>query len=155
VSGVRLENDPAAVAAPRSGNGSGPADSPLVLVLIPVLNPTPALVELARELLSTPPAALIVVDDGSGPGPDGIHDVLCEELRALGALVHRLPRNRGKGAALRAGIELAGRRFPGTPVVTADADGQHLPEDVRAVARAVPRAARVGVGRDHRVDDRE
>lgn len=137
MSGVRLENAPAAVSAPRSGNSSEPADSPLVLVLIPVLNPTPALVDLARELLSTPPAALIVVDDGSGPGPDGIHDALCEELRALGALVHRLPRNRGKGAALRAGIELAGRRFPGTPVVTADADGQHLPEDVSAVACAV------------------
>src|SRR6185369_8570471 len=43
--------------------------------------------------------------------------------------------NLGKGAALKTGINHALCTFPGlTGIVTADADGQHHPEDIRRVA---------------------
>ncbi len=137
-------------ASPR---GSGTASAPRAIVLIPVLNPSPALLGLVDELLTAPAAAadgdpvdgVVVIDDGSGQGPDGLHDQLFDALASRGALVHRLPLNRGKGAALREGVRLIAERFPGAAIVTADADGQHLPEDIRAVARGtVPRAGREG-----------
>lgn len=108
-----------------------------VVVLIPVLNPGGALAELVLSLLHSPLRGVLVVDDGSGPGPDGAHDALFAALEGAGARVLRHPRNRGKGAALRSGLAEIARRAPGAAVVTADADGQHLAVDVLAVARAV------------------
>ncbi|MGY0205531.1 glycosyltransferase, partial [Acinetobacter soli] len=56
-------------------------------------------------------------------------------------LVHE--RNQGKGAALKTGIRHVVERFPGTHgVITVDADGQHLPEDVKRLYEA-------GVQRTH------
>ena len=42
---------------------------------------------------------VLVVDDGS-------RDATADEARAAGATVLRLPRNRGKGAAVRAGVDV-------------------------------------------------
>jgi len=47
----------------------------------------------------------------------------------------RLPRNRGKAAALRAGLEYA-QAGGFTHVLTLDGDGQHLPEDIPALLDA-------------------
>lgn len=129
--------------------GAASRAAPRAIVLIPVLNPGPALPRLVDELLTAPAAAadgdpiggIVVIDDGSGSGPDGHHDQLFDDLASRGALVHRLPLNRGKGAALREGMRLVAERFSGAAIVTADADGQHLPEDIRAVARATAPSA--------------
>ncbi|WP_240189780.1 glycosyltransferase [Bacillus sp. P14.5] len=49
-----------------------------------------------------------------------------------GVTVLEHERNQGKGAALKTGIAHAVERFPDTNgIITVDADGQHLPEDVR------------------------
>jgi glycosyltransferase involved in cell wall biosynthesis len=65
---------------------------------------------------------VLVIDDGSR---DGTGDA----ARAAGAEVHAFPENRGKGAALGAAFAiLFARGF--TAVVTVDADGQHLPEEI-------------------------
>lgn len=66
-----------------------------------------------------PTAQVIVVDDGSTDGSG-------DEARRQGALVLTLPRNRGKGAALRAGVARA-CADGATVIVTLDADGQHPP----------------------------
>jgi glycosyltransferase involved in cell wall biosynthesis len=63
-----------------------------------------------------------VVDDGSS-------DRTADAAKAAGAEVLRQPSNRGKGAALRAGMQ-ALLRDGVTHVVTLDGDGQHLPEDI-------------------------
>lgn len=64
---------------------------------------------------------VIVVDDGSGSEGRGV----CERLAHDGlAIVHHQARNGGKGAAVKAGLELA-RRLGFTHVLQADADGQH------------------------------
>jgi glycosyltransferase involved in cell wall biosynthesis len=83
---------------------------------------------------------VLVVDDGST-------DVTAEEARRAGAEVHRFPANRGKGAALLAAFEmLFARGVEG--VVTLDADGQHLPEEI-------PRLLDVAVGADLVLGTRE
>ena len=73
--------------------------------------------------------AVLVVDDGSRDGTD-------EVARAHGATVARHVVNRGGGAALRTGYRLlsdSGARI----VVTLDADGQHLPEEMERLVQPV------------------
>ncbi|MBI3096655.1 MAG: glycosyltransferase family 2 protein [Planctomycetes bacterium] len=67
-------------------------------------------------------AQVVVVDDGSG-------DRSAEEAAAAGATVLRHDRNRGKGAALRTGVEFA-LQDGFDAVLTCDGDGQHDPRDV-------------------------
>jgi glycosyltransferase involved in cell wall biosynthesis len=73
-------------------------------------------------------ADVVVVSDGS-------RDSTAELARAAGARVEELPRNRGKGVALRRGIDLALERSPDL-VVLMDADGQHDPADLPALIAA-------------------
>ena len=84
---------------------------------------------------------VLVVDDGSTDGT-------ARSARDAGAEVHVLPRNRGKGAALRAAFTiLFGRGFDA--VVTLDADGQHLPEEAPRLIGAAGNADLVLGTRDH------
>lgn len=71
-------------------------------------------------------ATVIVVDDGSSDGT-------AQVASAAGALVVQLSQNQGKGAALNTGFRLA-REYNPRAVVTLDADGQHLPEELAQVA---------------------
>jgi glycosyltransferase involved in cell wall biosynthesis len=79
---------------------------------------------------------VLVVDDGSGAaGRDA-----CAQLQRDGlASVHHLPKNGGKGAALKVGFELLQQRGF-THALQVDADGQHdltaAPEFLRAAAAA-------------------
>jgi glycosyltransferase involved in cell wall biosynthesis len=84
---------------------------------------------------------VLVIDDGSRDGT-------AEAARAAGGEVHVLPTNRGKGAALRAAFEiLFSRGFTG--VVTLDADGQHLPEEIPRLLAAAPEGDLILGTRDH------
>jgi glycosyltransferase involved in cell wall biosynthesis len=69
-------------------------------------------------------ARVVVVSDGS-------RDATAPAARDAGAEVEELPENRGKGAALRRGLELALAGDPAA-VVLLDADAQHDPEDLPA-----------------------
>ena len=77
---------------------------------------------------------VLIVDDGSGP--EG--RTACAALAAAGlATVHRLDQNRGKGAAVKTGFDIAAARGF-THALQVDADGQHdlacLPQFLRAAA---------------------
>jgi glycosyltransferase involved in cell wall biosynthesis len=73
-------------------------------------------------------AEVIVVSDGS-------RDETVERARAAGARVDVLAENRGKGFALRRGIELALEGGP-QALVLLDGDGQHDPADIPALLAA-------------------
>lgn len=104
-----------------------------VFVLIPALNPCDRMIGVIDELLQRDAAVeIIVVNDGSGPECD---QVFHQASARLHVDLLRHPKNLGKGAALRTGIERFLQRADADDVlVTADADGQHLPADMLAVA---------------------
>lgn len=110
-----------------------------MIILIPAYKPDQSLLRLAHALKTQDPGAeILVIDDGSG----STYAPIFTELRLDGATVHTHPVNRGKGAALRTGIEWARANRPGEILVTADADGQHLPQDIfRVGVRAESLAA--------------
>jgi glycosyltransferase involved in cell wall biosynthesis len=104
-------------------------------LVIPVFQPEPELRSLVESLLREPYAFVIVVDDGSSPEYRPLFAALAE-LPRVRVLTHAI--NLGKGDALKSGFNEALVHFPeACGVVTVDADGQHLPEDVRRVAVAL------------------
>ncbi|MBL8726799.1 MAG: glycosyltransferase family 2 protein [Planctomycetes bacterium] len=114
----------------------------LVAAVVPTLD-NPRTVRAVVEGIRAHLTDVIVVDDGSGA--EG--RAACEALQRDGlAIVHRLDRNRGKGAAVKAGFDLAHERGF-THVFQVDADGQHdlacLPEFL-AAARQHPEALVLG-----------
>jgi glycosyltransferase involved in cell wall biosynthesis len=72
---------------------------------------------------------VIVIDDGST-------DATADIALAAGAMVIRHSVNQGKGAALNTGFQQAQLLNPDV-VVTLDADGQHVPEEIELVVSPV------------------
>ena len=104
-----------------------------VPILIPAYQPGDALVSLVEALLDLGVEAIVVIDDGSGPESQEYLDRIAGSDRVQ--ILHHAV-NLGKGAALKTGMNYALVRFPDcSGVVTADADGQHHPEDVVRVAQ--------------------
>lgn len=106
-----------------------------VHVLIPALNPCERLAGVIDELLcSDAVAGVVVVNDGSEASREELFQALAARPR-VSLLRHKS--NLGKGAALRTGIRFfLGQAGEDDVLVTADADGQHLPSDILAVAKA-------------------
>lgn len=99
-------------------------------VLIPAYRPGSALLRTLQDLRAARPMwRLVVVDDGSGPSCEGIFG----RARELGVQVVSHPVNRGKGHALKSGFSHIMRTYAGSPVICADADGQHAVCDIVAV----------------------
>lgn len=71
----------------------------------------------------------VVVSDASDDGTP-------EVARAAGALVAELPIRRGQGLALRVGYEIA-LRLRGSIVVSMDADGQHIPQELGVIVEPI------------------
>lgn len=99
-----------------------------VTVVIPAYRPNHALTEVVSALLERGIGSIIVIDDGSGPDFLAIFDQL-----ALRQEVHIMRHgvNLGKGAALKTAINQVLAFQPDSiGAVTADADGQHDPDDI-------------------------
>lgn len=122
-------------------------EAPVALV-IPAFEPTMCLAELLEQLAPSWCGPVVVVDDGSTTSEARAALDTVRALPGVTLLAHE--RNRGKGAALKTAFaHLAAALAPaGRPdvapaagglvgVVTADADGQHLPADILAVAEAL------------------
>ena len=107
-----------------------------ICAVIPTYNNGGTVAEVVRRVLQQG-LPVIVVDDGS---TDGTQDA----LKGLDIIILRHSQNRGKGIALRTGLEEA-RRLGYRQALTIDADGQHDPSDIPAlVAAAAPRTLVVG-----------
>ncbi len=104
------------------------------VILIPSYNPDQALVELIVSLRQKTTMPILVVNDGSKV------ETACffADAQKAGAAYIAHDHNRGKGAALKTGIAYALSAFPDlSGVVTADGDGQHIPDDILAVGNAM------------------
>ena len=107
-------------------------NSPDLTVIVPVFNEERTVADLLARLAAGVPDAQVVVDDGST-------DRTPEPAPALGgpgrADVLRQPANRGKGAAVRRGLEHAA----GEVTVIQDADLEYDPAELPAVVGPVLR----------------
>ncbi len=112
-----------------------PSAPPLPPVLIPAYQPAEALARLVADLAARGFSRILVVDDGSGPAYAPLFESL---LRHPQVTLLRHEANRGKGEALKTGLQHLLESEPAAAgAVTADADGQHLPEDIERVARCL------------------
>jgi glycosyltransferase involved in cell wall biosynthesis len=107
-------------------------------VLIPAWQPEARLVDLVRALSEAGFGVVMVIDDGSRAACAPVFAEV-EAMERVTVLRHAV--NLGKGRALKTGfnavLNLAGAGAGLTGVVTADADGQHTPEDIVRVGQAL------------------
>jgi glycosyltransferase involved in cell wall biosynthesis len=111
------------VSAPRIAPRRTPLVDPLLSVVMPVFNERATVEEIVDRVLAVPiRTELVAVDDASTDGSREILERLSKE-RGFRLLVQ--DRNRGKGAAVRQGIEAA----TGDIIVIQDADLEYSPEE--------------------------
>lgn len=103
-----------------------------IVALIPAYEPDKKMIDLLEKLYEKR-ISIVVVNDGS----DSSYNRLFQEATAYGTVLSS-KRNKGKGAALKHGLNYIKEHFDDSDiVVTADADGQHKPRDIEKVAQAV------------------
>jgi hypothetical protein len=105
---------------------------PCIVAVSPAYNEAENVAAVIRDIpeqIEGYPVVRIVVDDSSD---DGTADV----AREAGAIVIRNPIRRGGGLALRVGYDVAAK-LNAEVVVSLDADGQHLPEEMPALVLPV------------------
>ena len=107
--------------------------------VIPTYNNARTVADIVRRTLAVCPH-VIVVNDGS---TDNTLDALSP--LAAGIQLITYTRNRGKGHALRLGLEAA-RTAGYDAAVTIDSDGQHSPEEIPTLAAAASTDATLVVG---------
>lgn len=111
------------------------------VVLIPAYCPDRKLIETLRAL-SEKQFSLLVVDDGSGSKYDPIFIEAARYARVV-----RYSVNRGKGGALKQGMRCILKCFPRAKyLITADADGQHRPDDIQKVAARLHKKGGMVIG---------
>jgi len=107
--------------------------SPISAVIaIPAYEPDKTLLALVQALRCEGEPAIIVVNDDTRK-----QAALFDELRTLaGVTVLHHPKNLGKGAALKTAMGYFLEHFKeANHLITADADGQHCPQDIMALQR--------------------
>ncbi len=104
-----------------------------IAAVVPAYNAALHVAEVLGGLaVNIPVRNIVVVDDGSS-------DDTASVAARSGVVVVRHPSNRGKGAALRTGLETA-LSLPGVvAIVMLDADGQHDPAEVPRFVEAFDR----------------
>lgn len=102
-----------------------------MIVVIPAYQPDERLLSLVAEFKSLTDFSIIVVNDGSDASKNPIFEALGDN-----AVVLHHDANMGKGRALKTAYEfIRSRDIRDEGVVTVDADGQHLVEDVIKVCK--------------------
>lgn len=105
--------------------------------VIPTYNNARTVADIVRRTLAVC-TDVIVVNDGST-------DSTMKELSGMRCKVVNYSRNRGKGYALRRGLE-ASRAAGFDYAVTIDSDGQHAPEEIPQLIKAIDEQPTLVVG---------
>jgi glycosyltransferase involved in cell wall biosynthesis len=100
------------------------------VILIPAYNEESMIAGVLRDIRQAGYPDILVVDDGSS---DRTYD---EARRVEGVIALRHFINRGKGAAIKTGIEAA-KLLGADIVVTMDGDGQHDPKDIARMVQLI------------------
>ena len=104
------------------------------VVLIPSLHPDDKLIAYVKSLTENGFKRILIVDDGSGDD-DIYQDIFKTIAQYDNCTVIGYHKNKGKGHALKYGMEYFLENYPDSPgIITADSDGQHTSEGVIAVA---------------------
>lgn len=103
------------------------------VIAIPALDPDARLLQLVDALRGRGFDRIVVVDDGSSPDAAPVFTALRERgVRVVGHV-----QNLGKGSAIKTAIAQVRFAYPDAGrLITVDADGQHLPDDVLRVYEA-------------------
>lgn len=110
-----------------------------MMIVIPAYQPDEKLTGVVDTLILKTNFPIVIVDDGSRAACQPLFDALSQREQVT-VLHHEV--NRGKGAALKTAFQYIYDNCPDAEgVITVDADGQHLPDDVLRVAETF---------RDHR-----
>lgn len=105
-----------------------------IVVLIPSFKADNNLIDLMKSLHIIGFEKIVVVRDGDSQSYDNIYT----DIQQVGCHFLSHADNCGKGAALKTGFKYIHNQFPDIiGVITADADGQHTPEDILAMAKAL------------------
>jgi UDP-N-acetylglucosamine---dolichyl-phosphate N-acetylglucosaminyltransferase len=120
-------------------SSTNPKLSKDVFILIPAYLEEPSIKTVIEDLRNCGYHNIIAIDDGS---TDQTYD---EALKCDGVYIARHLINRGKGAAIRTGIEIA-KKLKAQSVVTFDADGQHDPDDIKKLLEILEKGYDVALG---------
>ncbi len=109
-----------------------------VYVVVPVYNEAPVIQKTITEIKNAGYDNIIVVDDGST-------DNSYYRFAKMNVVPLKLAINRGKGAAVKTGMEAA-KVLGADIVVTLDGDGQHNPKDIKKMLELINRGYDVVLG---------
>jgi hypothetical protein len=105
---------------------------PRIVVIMPAHNEAEnvgGVIDAMPKEVDGYPVVVVVVDDGSDDDTSPV-------VRKAGAMAARLPIRRGGGLALRVGYDIA-LKLDATVVVSMDADGQHVPDELPLLVKPI------------------
>lgn len=101
-----------------------------VFIVIPAYNEGQVIFNVINKIKHLGYKKIIVVDDGS-------NDNTYEQAKKAKVIMLRHMLNRGKGAAVKTGLEAAKQKKVHIIVVTFDGDGQHDAQDIKILLRKI------------------
>lgn len=104
-----------------------------MVIIIPAYEPDEKLIKLVGKLKEKFNSKILIIDDGSGDK----YSWIFERVEHLGAVVVRYQKNKGKGGALKTAFNIVSNWDNAEEIVTADCDGQHLPEDIMKIMNQI------------------
>lgn len=115
-----------------------------VTLIIPAYRPDEKIIETINDALETGFNDIIIVDDGS----ESECNVILDKIENIPECVLlKLEKNIGKGRALKTALSFyLENRSDSLGVVTLDADGKYLPQDIKAVCETMEESGKIVIG---------
>ena len=110
----------------------------MIPIIIPAYEPDTRMIDLLEAMKARELGPVIIVDDGSGDGYKEIFAQARPYVDALGGTILTHEVNKGKGRALKTAFGYVLETYPDAiGSVTADSDGQHTPDCIASIIKAL------------------